>query len=116
MAQEAQAAAARKIAEAIFEELNERIVSEDIYFDFDGRPRVTICGEFDTDTDALDLETLDVEFGETSNGTHWPLPHFDTVEELAKELEEAFGIHEDCERENAAYAAEEDARREAIEA
>lgn len=115
MAQDIQTAA-RKIAAAIFEGLHEQVGTEDIDLDDDGRPRITVCGDFDTDTDALDIETLDVEFGETSNGTHWSLERWGSVEALAEELEEAFGIHEDCERDNAAYAAEEDARREAIEA
>lgn len=109
-------AAALKIAEGIFESLHEQLGADEIETNNDGQPLVTIVGDFDTDTDALDLETLDVEFGENGNGTHWPLSRWATVEALADELEEAFGIHEECERNNAEAEAEEEARREAIEA
>lgn len=92
---------ARKLAEAILEDLHAQVGAEEIETDDDGRPRVTVCGDFDAETDSLDLDTLEVEFGETHTGTHWSLERWGSVEALAEELEEAFEIHEGCERDNA---------------
>lgn len=106
---------ATRIAASIFEGLHEQIGSDEIETNSDGQPLVTIVGNFDTDMDELDTDTLDVEFGRTEAGTHWPLSRYGSVEALAEELVEAFEIHEDCERNNAAAKAEDDARFASIE-
>ena len=92
---------ATRIAASIFEGLHEQIGADEIETNDEGQPFVTICGDFDADMDELDTDTLDVEFGKTENGTHWPLTRFGSVEALAEELVEAFEIHEDCERDQA---------------